>query len=188
MTRKALLAVAAAAAALLLTAQARDRQPAPANPGPPQRGDGFRTPKAPLVSPRPVPPLRVQRLEVNELADGTHAGRPGDLLVTLHGQGFLETARAPRLEIGGKIVLEDTMANPAGTELYVVLPRPRIPEVQALRFQEVVVRNPGAREKTEHARATVRATPADLRAPAPGAPRARLVFRRGFFVRELVQR
>jgi hypothetical protein len=185
--QKTLLALAAVAAGALLMAQAQQRQLGPANPGPPDKGERFREPRAPLVSPRAAAPLRVQRLEAHELAEGTHSGAPGDLLLTLHGQGFLETAKAPRLEIGEKVLLDDTMANPEGTELYVVLPRQRIRELQALRFREIAVRNPGAREKTEHARATMRATPADLRPPA-GAPRARLVFRRGFFVRELVQR
>jgi hypothetical protein len=186
--RKAVIALAAAAAAAIFVAQAQDRRrPGPAEAGQTDKGVRFREPKTPLVTPRPGAPLRVERLEVHELAEGTHTGTPGDLLLTFYGQGFLETARAPRIEIGGKVVLDDTMANPEGTQLFVVLPRRRMPEVEALRFKEIVVANPGAREKTEYSRATVRATPADLRRPATGAPRARLVFRRGVFVRELVQ-
>ncbi|HET9314385.1 MAG TPA: hypothetical protein VFQ51_02305 [Vicinamibacteria bacterium] len=186
--RRALFTLALVAATAFLVAQAQDRrQPGPADAGQTEKGASFQEAKIPLVTPRPPAPLRVERLEANELAEGTQTGSPGDLLLTFHGQGFQETAKAPRVEIGGKTVFDDTMVDLEGTQLFVVVPRGRLGELQALRFQEIVVANPGAREKTDYSRTTVRAAPADLR-PAAGAPRARLVFRRGVFVRELVQR
>ena len=187
--RKAVTALAVIGAAAFMIAQAQDRRPpGPADIGQTDRGVRFQSPKVPPVAPRQAAPLRVGRFEVNELAEGTHVGSPGDLLLTLQGQGFLETAKAPRVEIGGKLVFDDTMVGRDGTQLFVVLPRQRVAEVDKLQFDQIVIRNPGARENTEFARATVKASPADIRRPAAGAARARLVFRAGAFERELVQR
>jgi len=190
MTMKAtmlLLAVAATAViATRTTLPSSAERPAPAQTGGSDRGVAVRMPDPPAAS-GAMPPLRVSRVEVHEVGEGSHAGAAGDLLLTVHGQGFLETAAAPTVQIG-KASFGDTMVSLDRTQLFVVVPRGRVHELETADAAEIVVANPGARRDTAHARATLRGPSRDLVQAATKAPRARLFFRSGRFVRELAGR
>ena len=97
------------------------------------------------------------------------------------------TDKAPRVLLTGDLALESTEINRDGTELYVLVPRKDLTRIAAIRFDSVVVANPGARQGTEFARASVRATAERLLRPDPGAPAVRLVYRDGAFSREAVR-
>ncbi len=186
------IALALVTAAAVVAAQepkgTAARPAGPAEAGVSEEGVSFQMPAAQPVEVRRPEPLRAERVEVHELAPGTDWGAPGDLLVTIHGRGFQETARSPRLELAGAaVVFEETIVDAEGAMLFVVIPRQRVPELERLSFQEVVVVNPGARQDPKYARAAVEATAAELLRPAAGAPRALLVYRDGRFRRELAQ-
>ncbi|MGH9464313.1 MAG: hypothetical protein ACRD0X_01620 [Thermoanaerobaculia bacterium] len=189
---KAALAFALVAAAVILAAQEPERAKEPLGPagvGVTDEGVRFQLPATEPIEIRQPEPLRVERLEAHELAPGTHWGAPGDLLVTIHGRGFQETARSPRLELAnGTVLVDETVVDAEGTQLFAVIPRQRVAELERLSFQEVVVANPGARQSSDYARATVKAGAAELLRPPPDAARALLVYRDGRFVRELVVR
>lgn len=179
-----LTAAAIVAAQEPKTTEARPTGPAEA--GVTEEGVAFQMPAPQPVEVRRPEPLRAERVEVHELAQGTHWGAPGDLLVTIHGRGFQETARSPRLELaGGTVVFEETIVDAEGAMLFVVIPRQRVSELERLSLQEVVVVNPGARQDPEYARAALEATAAELLRPAPGAAPALLVYRDGRFTRQL---
>lgn len=187
---RALLAIVLTAAAVAsLAAQETERTPTPGEVGTTEQGVRFEMPKAEAVSaPRPEP-LRLERLEAHLLAAGTHLGEAGDLLVTFHGQGFLETARSPRVELAdGEVVFDDTVADRERRQLFLIIPSERVAELERLSLRQVVVRNPGALEDTEYSRGAIETSTRELLRPAPGAPKARLVYRDGFFTRELVER
>jgi hypothetical protein len=174
-----------AAGAILATvsvAQVR-RDQSPAGPGD-REGTEFRMPPGEPQQVARQQPLRVDSFQVQRIAGGSDLGAAGDLLVTFHGQGFVLTSLAPRLIVGEDLALESTEVNREGTELYVVLPRNVMSRIEAMRFDSVVVANPGARQDTEFARASVRATSARLLRPDPAAPAVRVVYRDGAFSRE----
>lgn len=180
--------VLAATTVALLTAQETERAPAPGEVGMTEEGVRFEMPKVEAVSAPHPEPLRLERLEVHLLAEGTHLGNAGDLLVTFHGQGFLETAHSPRVDLAdGEVVFDDTVADRERRRLFLVIPAERVAELERLSIREVVVRNPGALEDTEYSRAAIETSSGELLRPAPGAPKARLVYRDGFFSRELVE-
>lgn len=178
------LAVGAVAVTVGIAQVARDRSPA--SPGD-RQGKAFRTPadtSQPVVRQQPV---RVDTFYVQRVAGGSGLGSPGDLLITFQGQGFTLSARAPRLVLAGDFALEATEVNRDGTELYVLVPRDQMPRIATLRFDSVVVANPGARSDTEFARRPVRASAARLLRPDRDAPAVRLVYRDGAFSRESVR-
>lgn len=162
----------------------RDRSPA--SPGDPD-GREVRMPPTPVQQLATQRRLQVDSFQVQRIASGSDLGAAGELLITFIGQGFLLTARAPRVHIVEGLVLDVTEVNRDGTELYVVLPRAVMSRVEAARFDSVVVANPGGREDTEFARAPVRATAAQLLRPDPRAPAVRVVYRDGAFSREMVR-
>lgn len=174
------LAGAAVIATLGVTQVARDRSPA---------GSGDldgRQFKADTAA-RPVPrqqPLRVDTFEVQRVAGGSALGAAGDLLITFRGQGFMLTARAPRVQLTPDFALEATEMNREGTELFALVPRSQMAKIATLRFDSVTVANPGAKQEGEHAPRSVRATAARLLRPDPDAPAVRLVYRDGWFSRE----
>lgn len=86
------------------------------------------------------------------------------------------------------MVIEDTLVNPAGTELFAVLPRETAARMAGLDLSTLVVRNPGGLEDTDYSRAAIETSAEALLAPAAGAPGARLVFRDGVYVREIADR
>jgi len=177
--------IAAAIAATVGIAQvARPRSPA--SPGD-RDGTAFRMP--PDTAPPPVQqqPLRVDSFHVERVAGKSALGATGDLLITFRGRGFMLTDKAPRLLLSEGSALESTEINRDGTELYVLVPQKELPRIAALRLDSVVVANPGARQGTEFARASVRATAERLLRPDPGAPAVRLVYRDGAFRREAVR-
>jgi hypothetical protein len=100
----------------------------------------------PADTARPVPrqqALRVDSLEVQRVAEGSALGAAGDLLLTFKGSGFALTSKAPRLLLPGGAALESTEINREGTELYVLVPRGQTARIGAMRFDSVVVANPG---------------------------------------------
>lgn len=184
MTRIGLVALAAIGATVGIAQVARERSPS--SPGD-REGTEFRMP---VDTPPQVirqQPLRVDSFQVQRVAEGSDLGAPGDLLITFWGQGFALTSKAPRLLLTGGFALESTEINRDGTELYVLVPGDQVTRIQGMRFDSVVVDNPGAREDTEFARASVRATAARLLRPDPDAPAVRLVYRDGAFSREPVR-
>jgi hypothetical protein len=183
MTRIGLIA-AAIAATVGIAQVARPRSPA--SPGD-RDGTAFRMP--PDTAPPAVKqqPLRVDSFHVQRVAGKSDLGATGDLLITFRGQGFMLTDKAPRLLLSEGSALESTEINRDGTELYVLVPQKELTRIAGLRFDSVVVANPGARQGTEFARASVRATAERLLRPDPGAPAVRLVYRDGAFRREAVR-
>lgn len=168
-----------------LAAQQTERAPRPGETGRSEAGVEFRAPELEPIAVRQPEPLRVESFDVQVLAEGTHVGEPGDLLLTFHGQGFQATSKSPRVELaGGEVVLEDTMTNLAGTELYVIIPGETAARIAALSLQEVVVRNPGGLADEAYGVARVKASADMLLRPEAEAPGARLVYRQGEFVRE----
>lgn len=184
MTRIGVMAAAAILATAAIAQVVQERSPA----GPGDRdGRAFRMP---ADTARPVArqqALRVDSLEVQRVAEGSALGVAGDLLITFKGSGFALTSKSPRLLLPGGTALESTEINREGTELYVLVPRDQMARIGAMRFDSVVVANPGAREDVESARASIRASPARLARPDPGAPAVRLVYRDGAFSREPVR-
>ncbi len=190
---RAALALALLTSSAIAAAQepkgTEERPAGPAEVGVTERGVRFQMPPTEPLAIREPEPLRVERVEVHELAPGTHWGTPGDVLVTVHGRGFQETAKSPRLELaGGTVVFDETIVDAEGAMLFVVIPRQRVPELERLDFREIVVANPGARQDPKYARASLEATAAELLRPAPGAAGVLLVYRDGRFTRQLVER
>ena len=175
------LAAAAVVVTLGITQAVRDQNPAGAGE---LDGKPFRMPAEKAAPAARQLPLRVDSFVVQRVAQGSAWGAAGDLLITFRGQGFMLTSRAPRVLLTDKDVLEATEINRDGTELYVLVPRAQIARVQGLRFDSVVVANPGAIQTGEFARASARASPAQLTSPARDAATVRLVYRDGAFSRE----
>lgn len=172
------------AAALALAAQEPDgdEAPAPTDVGASDAGVRFELPAGQRLEVPAARPLSVERFEVHELAEGTALGKPGDLLVTFFGSGFLLTARTPRLRLSDEVVLETTEIGRQGSELYVVVPREQIEAIAGMAFTEVVVENPG-HWKEGQGTARVEATPDRLLRPAADAAPVRVVYRDGAFAR-----
>ncbi len=63
----------------------------------------------------------LQQMQAQVLDTGTQIGKPGDLLLTFTGSGFVFTDKNPAVMAGG-IRIEDTYSNEAGTEFYAVIP------------------------------------------------------------------
>jgi hypothetical protein len=183
MTRIGLVA-AAIAATVGIAQVARPRSPA--SPGD-REGKAFRMPRDTAPPPAKQQALRVDSIHVQRVAGKSDLGATGDLLITFRGQGFMLTDKAPRVLLTADLALESTEINRDGTELYVLVPRKDLTRIAAMRFDSVVVANPGARQGTEFARASVRATAERLLRPDPGAPAVRLVYRDGAFSREAVR-
>ncbi|HSK17692.1 MAG TPA: hypothetical protein VK912_01025 [Longimicrobiales bacterium] len=184
MTTRTLIGLLATGAILATVAVAQvrsDRNPAGTGD---RAGTEFQVPPGEQQQPARQQPLRVDSLQVQRIAGASDLGAAGDLLITFHGQGFALTSLAPRLIISGDLALESTEINRDGTELYVVLPRNLMSRIEAMRFDSVTVANPGARQDTEFARASVRATSARLLRPDPTAPAVRVLYRDGAFSRE----
>jgi hypothetical protein len=183
MTRIGVVAVAIVAT-VGLAQVARPRSPA--SPGD-REGKVFRMPRDTAPPPVKQQPLRVDSLHVQRVAGKSDLGATGDLLITFRGQGFMLTDKAPRVLLSADLALESTEINRDGTELYVLVPRKDLTRIAAMRFDSVVVANPGARQDTPFARTSVRATAERLLRPDPGAPAVRLVYRDGAFSREPVR-
>lgn len=66
-------------------------------------------------------PLTVTKVDAQVLDAGTQIGKPGDLLLTFAGSGFIFTNSNPSLMIGG-MIFDSSFANEANTELYVLIP------------------------------------------------------------------
>ena len=169
-----------------LAAQEAGEQPRPGDAGQTERGIEFRAPETAPIELRQPETLRVDSFDIHELAEGTHSGEPGDLLLTVRGRGFLETSRSPQIELGGEVVFEDTVTDLEGTVLFAIISRETAERIRALDFSELVVRNPGGRDDTDYGRAVLEATPRKLARPAASAPKARLLFKDGVYVRELI--
>jgi hypothetical protein len=163
-----------------LTQVARDR--GPGSPGD-RAGKPFRT-ATDTTRPPSQRPLRVDTFHVQRVGPGSGLGAAGDLLITFRGEGFMLTSRAPRVQLTGDFALEGTEVNRDGTELFVLVPRTQLSRIQGMRFDSVVVANPGSRRETPFAGIAVRATAARLLRPDPDAPVVRLVYRDGAFSRE----
>ena len=176
------LGLAVAIVATVGIAQVRQER-SPAGPGD-REGTAFRASADTTRLAARQQPLRVDSFQVQRISGRSDLGAEGDLLITFSGQGFLLTSTAPRVVIGAGLTLESTEVNRNGTELYVLVPRNMVARIQGVRFDSVVVANPGGREDTEFARASVRATAARLLRPDPGAPAVRVVYRDGAFSRE----
>ncbi len=186
-SRSALTVILVAAAAIVAAVEPErvEAPPGPSDGGVTDEGVRFQMPPTRPIEVRRPEPLRVDRLEVHELAPGTDWGAPGDLLVTIHGRGFQETARSPRLELpDGTVLVGETIVGGEGAQLFAVIARQRVAELERLSFQEILVANPGARQSPEYASAPVKVDAAQLLRPAADAL-ARLLYRDGRFVREL---
>jgi hypothetical protein len=177
--------LAVAIVATVAIAQVRQDR-SPGSPGD-REGTAFRMPADTTRQAARAQPLRVDSFQVQRIAGRSDLGAEGDLLITFTGQGFLLTSTAPRVLIGTGLTLESTEVNRSGTELYVLVPASLATRLAGLRFDSVVVANPGGREDTEFARASVRATAARLLRPDPGAPTVRVVYRDGAFSRDSVR-
>jgi len=166
----------------------KERQvPRPSDVGRTEKNVEFRVPDIQPITLREVRPLKVERFEVHELAEGSHAGETGDPLLTFHGQGFLATSKSPQVVLaGGKVVLVDTLMNLEGTQLFVVISREMRSKIEVLDLEEVIVVNPGGRQDTKYGHVSVAARVEDLLHPEKGAPKARLLYEKGEFVRYLV--
>ena len=137
------LAAGAVAATVALTQAARDRSPAGAGD---RNGRPYRA-STESVTVRAQQAIRVDTFYVQRVAGGSGLGNPGDLLITFAGQGFTLSAKAPRLELAADFALEATEINRDGTELYVLMPRTQMSRIAAMRFDSVLVANPGARRE-----------------------------------------
>lgn len=186
---RSLIAVALLALMVGLMAQQAEESPKPGDAGRSPDGVAFQVPELKAVAMAQPKPLRVERLEVHELAEDTETGNPGDLLLTFYGQGFLSTAKSPQLELaGGEIIFDDTLVNLDGSRLFVVISHELIPKLERLDFEAIIIRNPGGMEDTEYSQASLKTTPGELLRLDPGAAQARVVYRKGEFIRELVER
>ena len=179
------LGLAVAIVATVGIAQVRQDR-SPGSPGD-REGTAFRMPADTTRQVARPQPLRVDSFQVQRIAGRSDLGAEGDLLITFTGQGFQLTSTAPRVLIGAGVTLESTEVNRNGTELYVLVPRNMVTRIQSVRFDSVVVANPGGREDTEFARASIRVTAARLLRPDPNAPAVRVVYRDGAFSREPAQ-
>ncbi len=65
--------------------------------------------------------LALQQMQAQVLDTGTQIGKPGDLLLTFTGSGFVFTDKNPVLMAGG-MKFEETYSNEAGTEFYAIIP------------------------------------------------------------------
>jgi hypothetical protein len=63
----------------------------------------------------------IKDLQAQVLAEGTQIGKPGDMLLTFSGQGFVFTERNPVLLAGG-LKFDNTYSNEDASEFYVVIP------------------------------------------------------------------
>jgi len=127
-------------------------------------------------------PMAVQRLETHRLAEGTQLGRPGDLLVTFTGQGFVTTDYAPHATLTEKLVLRNLEVSRDGKQLFVVIPARLQEDVKRASFREIVIQQSGG--TSEFARLVVEASPEQLLRVDSDAPEVIVVHRDSFFVRE----
>jgi hypothetical protein len=189
MSRVSLIGVAAIAVTVGIAQVGRAQQSPAGGPPGDRPGKALRV-RADTTRPpvRQQPSLRVGAFQAERVAGGSGLGAAGDLLITFRGQGFVLTAKAPRVLVAEGVTLEASEINRDGTELYVLVPRAQIAKIAALRFDSVVVANPGARQDKEFGRVAVRATAAQLLRLDPAAPAVRLVYRDGAFSRETAPR
>jgi hypothetical protein len=155
-----------------------------------EREDGTKF-RAPVFEPRNLPqpvPLKVIRFEVQQLAEGTAFGKPGDVLLTFIGQGFIDSSLCPRVILSKEFILKDTYLNKKGTELYVIIPAKIIEsEIKKMKFKEAIIENPGGTVKMEFKRTRVKILPKDLLEIDPKAKKVRLIVRKYFVEREVVE-
>lgn len=109
-------------------------------------GKEMRVKKSADTMPRKQVELQVTGMEAQTLGDSTKIGRPGDILLTFTGQGFLFTERNPILRMG-KEEISDTYSNETATELYVVVPAKNMNALMAgLRSGAISIVNPDRKE------------------------------------------
>ena len=166
----------------------QERAPRPGDVGQTKEGIEFRLPQVKPLQRVEQEPLGVEVVDVHELAIGTHVGNPGDLLVTFTGSGFMATSKNPVVHLaGGEVILDDTLTDLAGTRLFVLISRETASKVERLRFSDLLIVNPGGHEDSEFGQIKVEASPELLLRPEEGAAKAQLIYRKGEFVRELVE-
>lgn len=119
--------------------------PSPAGTGT-YNGKEMRIKKSADTLPRKQVDLQVRGMEAQTLGDSTKIGRPGDMLLTFTGEGFLFTERNPVLRMG-KEEISDTYSNETATELYVVVPAKSMNTLMgALRSGAISIVNPDKKE------------------------------------------
>lgn len=172
----------------VVAAQINIKKLKPSEMGEKEDGTKFRTPvfKARKL-PKPVP-LEVKKFEVQILANGTSFGRPGDVLITFFGQGFLDTSLPIRVIFSKDIVLKNNYLNDEQNELYVVVPAEVVESsLKKTEFKEVIIENPGGTVKMKFKRTSVKMLPKDILEIDPKEKKARLLATKYFVKRQAVE-
>jgi hypothetical protein len=173
---------------VIILSQESQKKPRPSDIAARKGGPKFRAPGPKSRKLRKQLPIKVKIVQVQRLAEGTHAGNPGDILLTLKGQGFSLTSLAPRIILNENMILEHTEINKDGTELYVIIPAEFLESKKhKLDFEEVIVENPGGKKKIKYARTHFRLKPKDLLEIDPKTRKARLLYKKYFFEKEDVE-
>ncbi len=101
--------------------------------------------KAPVTTERkdtvPRGKMMIREMQAQVLGEGTQIGKPGDMLLTFIGRGFLFTESNPVLMVGG-LKFENTYSNEDATEFYVVIPAESKERLTAVAARGLQIINP----------------------------------------------
>lgn len=115
----------------------------PATQGKLQDGKEYRVRAVDSPKPRQVPELALRSLEIVRVEEGSVIGQPGDWVISITGQGFLETDKSPIVHLDKGISLDETYSNAEGNVLHAVLPKALAERLGRQDLSMVRVQNPG---------------------------------------------
>ena len=84
----------------------------------------------------------LREVQAQTLDTSTKIGKPGDLLLTFIGQGFIFTEHNPSL-VFGNVKYDNTYSNEDGSELYVIIPAADVSRFAAGIRDSIRIMNPG---------------------------------------------
>lgn len=119
----------------------------------------------------PVVRIAIQQMQAQLLDSGSQIGKPGDLLLTFTGSGFVFTDKNPAVVAGG-MRFEETYINEKGTELYAVIPAGSKERMAAAARGGLQVVNPGKQPAT----ATIKEQTTEIIKRADSDKKVKLVF------------
>ncbi|MGH2553944.1 MAG: hypothetical protein ACRDEB_09515, partial [Chitinophagaceae bacterium] len=111
----------------------------------------------------------ISQMQAQVLDTGTQIGKPGDLLLTFTGRGFVFTERNPMV-ISAGLKFEDTYSNEEGTEFYVVIPAESKARLTAAARGGLQIVNP------DNESATFKEQTMEMIQKADGGKKVKLVF------------
>jgi hypothetical protein len=125
--------------------------------------------------------LVIQDVQAQTLDSTTVIGKPGDLLLTFTGKGFIFTESNPSVKAGG-IAYDQTYSNEEGTELYAIIPAQERKRFSSLMRGELRVINPDTQS------AGIKKEAVELLRKADGGERVALVYTKYGVARKPVKR